>query len=265
MCEARTMPRASKKNPLQGWYVISLRPLNLHGGVRRCAAKAGATTFALSPLELRPLAARSDIELALHCPRVIVTSPAAARIANAQFALSSRAGQQWFAIGAGTAAALRACGITQVLLPDSGADSESLLALEQLQQVRGERIGLLTAPGGRGLIASELAARGATLVTAEVYERRARPPSAARLRALDVLPASSALLITSSEALGLLWQELSEPSRDRLRGRPCVVSSERLAAEARSIGFSSVLRASDARPTSLIKALVLHVSEPRFR
>jgi len=259
------MPRASKKFPLGGWYVISTRPLNQHAGVRRSAAKLGAVTFALSTVKLQPLEAKAQLRQALRCPRVLVTSPAAAQFANAQMALAQRAGQHWFALGIGSAAVLRRCGIARVTVPESGSDSEALLANAEFRDVRGQRIGLLTAPGGRGLLASQLQARGATLVVAEVYRRQAQPISAARLRALDALPANTAVLITSSEAFSLLWQALDAAARTRLLLRPCVVSSERLSAQAYALGFSWVLRAATARPADLLAALALHVVGSRLR
>lgn len=259
------MPRASKKFPLGGWYVISTRPLNQHAGVRRSAAKLGAATFAVSTVKLAPLEAGAQLRQALRCPRVVVTSPAAARFAHAQLALAPRAGQQWFALGSGSAAALRRRGVARVSLPERGSDSESLLARAEFRQVRGERIGLITAPGGRGLLASQLQARGATVVVAEVYRRQPQRISAARLRALAALPARTALLITSGESFSLLWQELDAAARSRLLQRPCVASSERLAAQARALGFTLVLRAADARPASLLAALALHVAGSRFR
>lgn len=259
------MPRASKKLPLQGWYVISLRPLNQHGGVRRSAARFGAGTFALSTLRQRALAAGPALRDALHCPRVIVTSPAAARLAAAQHALAPREGQQWFALGEGTAATLRRLGVAEVCVPAAGSDSESLLALEPLRQVRGARIGLLTAPGGRGLLASELAARGAEVIVAEVYRREAMPLPAARLRALQALPASAALLVTSGEAFDLLWQALDAGQRRHLLDRPCVTVSERLAAKLRGQGFHTVLRANNSQPASLLERLAAHVADTRFR
>lgn len=259
------MPRASRKLPLDGWYVISTRPLGLHAGVRRSAAKCGAIVFALSPLQLQPIQARPALRQALRCSRIVVTSPAAARFAHAQIALESRPGQRWFALGAGSAAILRRCGIERVLVPDHGSNSESLLAHEQLREVRDQRIGLITAPGGRGLLVRELQARGATVVVAEVYRRQAHALPAARLRAFNALPLASALLITSDEAFSLLWQALDEAARAHLLCRPCVVSSERLAAQVLALGFSLVLRARDARPANLLAVLVDHVGEGGLR
>ncbi len=260
------MPRASNSEfRLAGWYVISLRPLNQHASVRRAATRLGARTFALSTLRLRPLDASSSLRAALACPRVIVSSPAAVRLADAQLPLSQRRGQRWFALGAGSAAALKRCGIDGVRVPASGSDSEALLAHPDLQDVRGQAVGLLTAPGGRGLLADRLRARGAQMRIAEVYQRESLLIAPARLRALAALRGDFALFLTSQEAFDPLWQSLSPALRKRLSGRPCVVASERLAALARSLGFHRVLRASDARPSSLVAALASHVGVGRIR
>jgi uroporphyrinogen-III synthase len=259
------MSRASKKLPLHEWYVISLRPLAQHGGVRKNAAKLGARTFALSTVRLHAIEAKTSLRQALRCSRVVVTSPAAVRFAQAQIALGSRPGQRWFALGAGSAAALHRCGIDHVRAPARGSDSEALLAHEDLRHVHGDRIGLITAPGGRGLLASALQARGATLLVAEVYRREVLRPAAARLRALDALPASSAVLMTSAEAFSVLWRVLDDAARARLLRRCCVVASDRLAAQARALGFATVLRAADARPASLLAALANHAGVRRFR
>jgi uroporphyrinogen-III synthase len=259
------MARVSRKIPLAGWYVISTRPLHQHGGVRRAAARLGARVFAVSTLSLRPLVAGAALREALRCELVIATSPAAVRLAHAQQPLATRRGQRWFALGAGSASAMKRCGVSEVTTPAHGSDSEALLALPALRGVRGRSIGLLTAPGGRGLLHKRLRARGARLVVAPVYQRDERPVPASRLRALATLGARTALLLTSAEAFEPLWRELPEPARARLRGRPCVVASERLAAYARALGFDLVLRADDAQPASLLAALSRHVSTGGFR
>ena len=68
---ARATPRQ-----LSGCYVISLRPVGGHDGVRRAAAALGARTLALSPWRIRALAdddARTALARALAAPRVVFT------------------------------------------------------------------------------------------------------------------------------------------------------------------------------------------------
>jgi uroporphyrinogen-III synthase len=254
------MPRARIVLPLQGWYVISLRPLGQHGPVRRQATRLGARSFAVSTLRLAMLPAGEALAEALRCPRVIVTSPAAVHHALAQAPLQQRAGQDWFAPGAGTAAELTAAGVERVRFPVHGAGSEALLDDALLQQLEGARVGLVTAPGGRELLAEALQARGARLCVAHVYERQPLRPSAARLSALAQLPAHSALLVSSAEALSGLWEALDEAGRSSLRERACVVASPRLQAQARELGFRTLVLAEDARPERMLAALAAHAA-----
>lgn len=259
------MPSPCPESPLAAWYVISLRPQNLHAGVRSAAAALGARTFALSTLRLRALPATRSLPQALACARIIASSPAAVRHADAQSALVQARDRQWFAIGRGTANALRRRGVPDACVPGAGADSEALLALPVLQDIAGQRIGLITAPGGRGLLEQSLRARGAEPVVAQVYRREACPPSAARLRALSRLPATSALLVSSGEALDGLWPHLDARQQAGLRERVAVASSERLAERLRQRGCLQVLIAADARPASLLAALAAHVRSGHFR
>ena len=260
------MPRAQ---PLRGWYVISLRPLGRHGGVRAAAARLGANCVAVSTLRTEALYGGKALTDALAAPRVIVTSPTAAREAAAQASLRVRRGQQWFALGTGTARALQRAGVARVAVPPQGSDSEALLALPGLADVTGIAVGLLTAPGGRDLLVRTLARRGATVRVAAVYRRIATPPRPERLRALAALPpARSALLLTSQEAFAPLWSALSPADQARWRRRPCVVASARMAAVAAGLGFQQVLRAADARPAALLAVLADGASDAgtgRFR
>jgi uroporphyrinogen-III synthase len=257
------MPRARPSLPLSGWYVISLRPLGQHEGVRQQAKRLGARTFALSTLRLLPLEAGEELAEALRCPRVIATSPAAVRFAQAQRSLRARAGQHWFAPGAGTATALRRAGIPYVHHPLREAGAEALLAEPLLASLSGARVGVLTAPGGRDLLLDQLRERGARLSIAHVYRREARLPTEARRRKLAELPARTALLLSSGEALQTLWRGLDEDERAQLCRRSCIASSARLAAQARRLGFPAPVRARDARPEHLLEALAEHAAQFR--
>jgi uroporphyrinogen-III synthase len=229
----------------------------------RCAGRPASwarATFAVSTLRLQALRAGAELAQALRCPRVLATSPAAVRFAGEQRALRMRAGQHWFAPGAGTAAALRRAGIERVHFPARGAGAEALLDDPLLRELTGARIGLLTAPGGRELLPAQLRARGARLVVAEVYRREPLRPPPARLRALAALPPRTALLLSSGEALSSLWRNLDEAGRAALRTRPCIASSARLAAQARELGLRAALHADDARPERMLAALAAQAS-----
>ncbi|KFL36228.1 uroporphyrinogen-III synthase [Arenimonas donghaensis] len=249
---------------LAGWYVISLRPSGSHAPVRHAATTLGARTLSISTLALRPLPAGAALQAALACPLVIVTSPAAVQFARRQLPLVARPGQPWLALGEATARALQRAGIDEVRVPDDGTDSEALLALPELQPPPSS-VGLVTAPGGRGLIAETLAQRGSEIHRANVYRREPLHPRAGRLRMLRKLPRQSALLVSSQEAFDGLWRRLDEACREAVRVRPAVASSARLAAHLAGLGFQAIVLASGAAPATLVEALAADVARGRFR
>jgi len=259
------MAKPGSTPTLAGWYVISLRPSGGHAPVRRAATRLGARVLPVSTLKLLSVDAGAALAAALACPWVVFTSPSAVAFARRQLPLQPGDGQHWIAVGSGTAAALERAGVPRVLLPAGRADSEGLLALPELQALHGQGVGLVTAPGGRGLIGETLAQRGALVHVAEVYRRAPVAPTPARLRRLDELPDTSALLVSSAEAFDGLWSRLAEPARLRLRNRPAVASSPRLAAKLAGQGFSMIVVADGAPPGRLLDALAADVEAGRFR
>lgn len=250
---------------LSEWYVISLRPLGAHAPVQRAAAALGAQVLPLSTLALAQVEAGAALDAALACELVVVTSPAAVEFALRQRPLAARPGQRWLAVGSGTAEALQRAGLAAVGVPEGRPDSESLLALAELQAPAGRSVGVITAPGGRGLIAETLGQRGARVHLAEVYRRVAVVPTAAQRAALAALPGTSALLVSSAEAFDGLWGSLAEPARAQLRARPAVASSPRLAAMLAAHGFAAIVLAPGAAPSRLLDALAYDVGQGRFR
>lgn len=238
-----------------GWYVISLRPAGGHAGLRRAAARRGGGLLALSPWRIVARddpATRQALRAALAAPRVVFTSPAAVRAAAALQALDAT-GARLFAVGAGTAAALRRAGAGAVCAPER-MDSEGLLALPDLHAVAGEPLGLVTAPGGRGRIAAALRARGARIRRADVYERVDTPPSAAAVARLRALQAAAVVAVSSGAALARILEALPADAARRLRDCPAVAASERLRAQARALGFAQVAVAAGPRPAQLVAA-----------
>ncbi|QDW66643.1 uroporphyrinogen-III synthase [Luteimonas granuli] len=250
------MPAHAVTGRLSGCYVISLRPVGGHGAVRHAAATMGARVLALSPWRIERLAdprARADLRLALDSPRVVFTSPAAVPAAAALQPLRPQAGQAWVAVGAGTARALRRAGIGRVDSPVR-MDSEGLLALPVLQDVHGLDVGLVTAPGGRGVIAATLARRGARVRRANVYARVPVAPSPRALAALRTLDAPAWLLLSSGEALEHVLATVTGEALARLRTSRVVAASERLAGLARGHGLVVAAVAASAQPSAMLAA-----------
>ena len=238
------------------WYVISLRPVGHHGAVRRAAARAGMGCVAISTMRIAArgdAATRQRLREALAAPIAIFTSPNAVRAAACLAPLRRKRGQRTFAIGAGTAAALRRAGVADVAFPAQSV-SEALLAMEGLRHVDGLDIGLVTAPGGRDRIAPGLRARGARMVRADVYARDARAPGPRDFAALRRARGRWAIALSSGEALRTLVEHLPDDLAVPMRKARVLAGSARLAEEARALGFGDIRLAASARPGDLIAA-----------
>lgn len=140
-------------------------------------------------------------------------------------------------VGQGSAKALRELGIAGIIAPAERFDSEGLLALPEMQNVSGKRVMVFRGNGGRELLGDTLAARGATVEYIECYRRSKPPQDGAALLAA----APDAISVTSSEALGHLWDMLDGRTREILRGTPLFVPHARIAELARRQGWQQVL------------------------
>ncbi len=256
------MSSASVSPYLSVRTVIVLRAAAHGGALRRAIAARGATPLLLPALRLQPIpdadAARHALRGALLAAQLIFTSPAAVRHAAQLLPLRSEGTRRAYAVGRGTARALLRHGV-DAIHPGAGAmHSEGLLALPDFaaaHYARGGDVGLVTAPGGRGLIAHALRARGAQLRVAEVYRRL--PPRFDRrhFAALRASATPRALLLSSAEALRNTLDALPADLAALLRESVVVASSTRLARCAQELGFASVIHAQAPDPDSMLDAL----------
>lgn len=140
------------------------------------------------------------------------------------------------AIGPTTATALQAYGVTEILTPKDRFDSESLLALPELQQMQGQRVLIVRGVGGREVLADTLKNRGAGVVFGECY-RRINPQSNSEvLEQAHSEGKLQAIIITSSEALRFLV-DLAGNS-DWLKAVPLFVNHDRIAEQAAAHGLT---------------------------
>lgn len=253
---AHRSPREYYTAPCAMPLVVSLRPANDHAVMRRAAAAHRWRVVALSPWKIAvqtDAATRASLRTALMADIVIATSPAAVRAAGALSPLRARRGQIFCAVGSATAAALRRAGVADVLSPER-MDSDGLLALPALHAVHGRAIGLLTAPGGRDLIAPTLRERGAQVQRADVYDRELVALSAASLARMRAFDGPLLLPVSSGEALQRVFEAAPDDLVLRLRGARVLAASERLAALARTLGCDDVRIATGPRPAQLLAA-----------
>lgn len=163
-------------------------------------------------------------------------------------------GIQLVAIGPATARALTAALHQDVVYADTGVTSEDLLQHPLFTDVQRKRIGIVRGVGGRELLAESLVLRGAVVDYLEVYERNLMPyPSRdfceqLRMHGINVLT------VSSGESL-LHLAELLGDNKAELSLLPLVVPSQRVAEQARTLGFSHVIQAGGADVASTMTAL----------
>lgn len=161
-------------------------------------------------------------------------------------------------VGKGSEAALAARGFADVIAPQSGFDSESVLALPAFQAgaVAGRRVLILRGDGGRDLLGDTLVQRGATVEYLTCYHRGGPSDDPAPLVARARGGRLDALTLTSSEGVVHL---AALPGAADLRPVPVFVPHPRIAAAARDAGFSTVI-ATGAGDQGLIDGLIDHFS-----
>ncbi|TCV96060.1 uroporphyrinogen-III synthase [Luteibacter rhizovicinus] len=242
--------------PLQNITVVVTRPAGTASPLARRIRHLGGVPVTVPGLTLRaiedsiPVAAA--LGRALTGDIVVFTSPAAVRFAAAIAPLTTTA--TVIAVGFGTANALRLAGLPDAICSDRSQDSEGVLALPELANVTGRRVALIGAPGGRGLLRAQLAARGADLDEVHVYHRGAPRLDGRHIDPLLKLTRRSMVLLSSAEALGHLQRALVPSAWRKLVAAVAVVSSERMREAASAAGFERIAVARSARPADLVEA-----------
>ena len=158
------------------------------------------------------------------------------------------------AVGAGTAAALRALGFGEILAPRGTGDSEALAALPELAEMAGRSVVIFRGQGGREWLRQTLAARGAQVAYAQCY-RRARPsadpgPLLERLREGTI----DCVSLTSAEGLENFVAMIGEEGASLLRVIPVFVPHPRIAEAARKRGLQRRIVV-DAGDEALVKGI----------
>ncbi len=140
-------------------------------------------------------------------------------------------------VGQGSAKALRALGVTEIIAPQDKFDSEALLALPELQNVAGWRVVIFRGDAGCELLGDTLKARGATVEYAACYQRAKPQHDAATLFAAH----PDIITVTSSEALAYLWEMLDVQDKSKAVAMPLFVQHERIAQAAQKLGWREVI------------------------
>ena len=239
-------PRHDSPGPLAGAGVLVTRPVRQAAGLVRQLAALGATPIAwpaiviLPPADPAPLA-RVQASLASYDIAVFVSANAV------EFGVGDPS--QWpasllpFAPGPGTAEALAAVGVRGARAPVDRFDSEGLLALPELQDVKGKRVIVFRGDGGRALLGDTLRERGANVDYVACYRREAPQSSAEGLNAALREGRMHAVTLTSSEGLDNLVAAIGDAGRATLAKIPVFVPHARIAEHAGARGLAAVTTA----------------------
>lgn len=161
-------------------------------------------------------------------------------------------GPRFYAVGGATAEVLHErLGVrVHVPSPRQGDSSETLLSLPSLQSLGEQKVLLVAGEGGRPLLADTLETRGARLTRLALYRRILVAPDDASARML-ARGDFAALVVSSGEML----EHLAGWCTQATLNQPLIVSSQRLATLADSLGFCDPRVASGATPTALAAAV----------
>lgn len=165
---------------LEGLGVVVTRPRSAGEPLAAALAREGARTWLFPALAIEDVEPTVELQALLSgISRFDMAIFVSANAAEKGLAMASRFAP-WpgsirvAAIGEATAQALRNWGLANVISPPDRHDSEGLLALAQLQDVRGRNIIVFRGEGGRERLKESLEERGADVTYAECY-RRVRP------------------------------------------------------------------------------------------
>lgn len=247
--------------PLAGAHVLITRPVGQGRALARQVRTWGGQPVLLPGLSLHvaPAAGAAELQAALEDDLIIFTSPAAVRFAARLAPLRGRA--RVAAVGAGTARMLARHGITTVIVPDTMQNSEGLLAHAAMEDMHECTVGVIGAPGGRGVLQRVLRERGARVREVHVYQRAPARLGRRHREALRGLRDNDYILLSSAQTLTCLHAALQGDDWQRVLATHAVVSSERIGMAARRAGFERVSVAASALDAALLACTVqLHAA-----
>jgi uroporphyrinogen-III synthase len=217
---------------LRGRGILVTRPREQAANLARLIEQAGGGALLFPAIEIQDLPPPEALARLQEFDLAVFVSPTAVRKVLDRL-------QAWpsalpaAAVGAGTRRELERHGVAKVISPQSGADSEALLAVPEMQAVAGKRIVIFRGEGGRALLGDSLRERGARVEYAACY-RRKRPEGLK----LPMQEEIHAITVSSAEGLANLF-EMLDPAF--LRARPLFVPHPRIAEDARARAVSEVV------------------------
>ncbi|HLV78483.1 MAG TPA: uroporphyrinogen-III synthase [Marinobacter sp.] len=252
---------------LQGRRILVCRPEPEGARLATALRAAGAQVHLLPAVTRSPLPETPERRALLqqldNFRHVIAVSPYAARLLLDEIDHwwpQLPAGIRWYGVGSGTAAVFAEAGV-QGEKPDQGWTSEALLAHPDLQQIRHDKVLIARGEQGRELTRQTLEHRGARVTVLPLY-RRAQPDyPAAKLEEVfrDFQP--EAIIALSGETLTNL-RNLAGEYLPVTAHALVVVPTERVADQARALGFNRPVIPDGLSDPELVRSLARWLQPP---
>lgn len=232
---------------LAGRHVVVTRPTGQAAHFATALSEAGATPVLFPVLEIRDVEDKTplaDVAIRLEgFDLAVFVSPNAIQRALA-VVLRHRAwpaALRVAALGKSSERELARHGIRDVISPALRFDSEALLELPELVEVRGRRVVIFRGDGGREVLGDTLKARGASVEYVTCY-RRGRPQlDPAPLLRLWEEGRLDAVTLTSSEGLRNFFDMVGRLGQAWLKKTPAFVPHQRIAEQAQALGLAQVV------------------------
>ncbi|MCB5191023.1 uroporphyrinogen-III synthase [Methylobacillus arboreus] len=229
---------------LTGRHIAVTRPVDQATRLTRMIETAGGQAIDFPLIAIAPLKNYSAFEQAIEdfAAQDWVIFISSNAVQHAMPSLKAKFSQwpakpRFAAIGPVTTTELQQYGIATVLQPEHRFDSESLLALPQMQSVEDQRIMIVRGVGGRELMADTLRSRGAEVRFAECYRRINPQTDTGKLHALWQNGQLDTIVVTSSEAMRHLLAMTNNGSAEWLLGITICVNHARIAELPSSLGL----------------------------
>jgi uroporphyrinogen-III synthase len=249
-------------SPLHGRHIVITRPIGQAGKLTGLIKEAGGEVISFPLIEITPLDNYQAFEKAIsplheYDWAIFISSNAVQNSMAFVSKLKLPSSLRFAAIGPSTAAELSKFGIQNTLIPQDRFDSESLLALPEMQAVNNQKVMIFRGVGGREMLADTLKSQGAEVHFAECYQRINPQKDLSTITMLSQQGELDAIVITSSEAMRHLLAMANNQAW--LKNVKLCVNHARIAEETNQLGLNvhvATAPGDEAMLACLIKALI---------
>jgi uroporphyrinogen-III synthase len=246
------------KPSFTGIGIAITRPIDQAKKLAALITDAGGTPILFPLIEITPLADYSQFERVIseietYDWAIFISSNAVQNGMPRLIKNGLPPNLKFAAIGPITASELQSFGAENVLTPKDRFDSESLLVLPEMQDVKNKKVMIIRGVGGRDVLAETLKARGAQVTFAECYQRTNPQADCDILAQLFADKKLHGIVVTSSEAMRHLLNLAG--AADWLKHVTLFVNHARIADEAKikNLNIKIAQTAGDEAMFDLIK------------